>query len=55
MAKHTLVKELVMVMRSKYVVVRSKMQYTGNKSVAELRQAQAVSAQADNDNNKEEK
>ena len=55
MAKHTLVKELVMVMRSKYVVVRSKMQYTGNKSVAELRQAQVVSAQADNDNNKEEK
>ena len=44
-----------MVMRSKHVVVRSKMQYTGNKSVAELRQAQVVSAQADNDNNKEEK
>ena len=55
MAKHTLVKELVMVMRSKYVVVRSKMQYTDNKSVAELRKAQVVSAQADNDNNKEEK
>ena len=55
MAKHTLVKELVMVMRSKYVVVRSKMQYTGNKSVAELRQAQVVYAQVDNDNNKEEK
>lgn len=44
-----------MVMRSKYVVARSKMQYTGNKSVAELRQAQVVSAQVDNDNNKEEK
>ena len=42
-----------MVMRSKYVVVRSKMQYTGNKAVAELRQAQVVSAQADNDNNNE--
>ena len=55
MAKHTLVKELVMATRSKYVVVRSKMQYTGNKSAAELRQAQVVSAQAGNDNNKEEK
>ena len=44
-----------MAMRSKYVVVRSKMQYTGNKSVAELRQAQVASAQANNDNNKEEK
>ena len=44
-----------MVTRSTYVVVRSKMRYTGNKSVAELRQAQVVYAQADNDNNKEEK
>ena len=42
-----------MVMRNKYVVVRSKMQYTGGKSVAELRQAQVVSAQADNNSNNE--
>ena len=42
-----------MAMRSKHVVVRSKMQYTGGKSVAELRQAQVVSAQVDNDNNNE--
>ena len=46
-----------MVMRSKYIVPRARMVYTGGKSVAELRQAQAVSAKADdnNDNNKEEK
>ena len=43
-----------MVMRSKYVVVRSKMQYTGSKTVVELRQAQVVSAKADNDNNEKE-
>lgn len=55
MAKHTLVKELVMVMRSKHTVPRARMVYTGNKSTAELRKAQVVSAQVDNDNNKEEK
>ena len=43
-----------MVMRNRYVVVRSKMQYTGSKSVAELRKAQVVYAQADNDNNEKE-
>ena len=44
-----------MAMRSKYIVPRARMVYTGGKAVAELRQAQVVSAQADNDNNKEEK
>ena len=43
-----------MKMRSKYVVPRERMQYTGSKTVAELRQAQVVSAQADNNNNKQE-
>ena len=42
-----------MVMRSKYTVPRARMVYTGGKSVAELRQAQVVSAQVDNDNNNE--
>ena len=53
MAKHTLVKELVMLMRNKYAVPRARLVYTGSKSVAELRQAQVASAQADNDNNNE--
>lgn len=44
-----------MIKRSKYIVPRARMVYTGSKSVAELRQAQVVSAQAANDNNKEEK
>ena len=44
-------KELAMKMRYKYVVPRARMVYTGSKSVAELRQAQVVSAQADNNNN----
>ena len=44
-----------MVMRSKYVVPRARLVYTGRKTVAELKAAQVVSAQADNDNNKEEK
>lgn len=43
-----------MVMRSKYTVPRARMVYTGNKSVAELRKAQVLSAQADNDNNEKE-
>ena len=43
-----------MVMRSKYTVPRARMVYTGGKSVAELRQAQVVSAKADNDNNEKE-
>lgn len=47
-------KEFAMKMRRKYVVPRARMVYTGSKSVAELRQAQVVSAQADNDNNKQE-
>ena len=55
MAKHTLVKELVMVMRSKYIVPRARLMYTGSKTTTELKAAQVVSAQADNDNNKEEK
>ena len=43
-----------MKMRSKYVVPRARMQYTGSKSVAELRQAQVVSSQTNN-NKQEEK
>ena len=43
-----------MVIRSKYIVPRARMVYTGSKSVAELRQAQVVSAKADNDNNEKE-
>ena len=54
MAKHTLVKELVMVMRSKYAVPRARLVYTGRKTVAELKAAQVVSAKADNDNNEKE-
>ena len=42
-----------MVMRSKYVVPRARMVYTGSKTVAELKAAQAVYAQVDNDNNNE--
>ena len=37
-----------MKMRSKYVVPRARMQYTGSKTVAELRQAQVVSSQTNN-------
>lgn len=44
-----------MVMRNKYTVPRARLVYTGRKTVVELRQAQVVYAQADNDNNKEEK
>ena len=43
-----------MVMRSKYTVPRARMVYTGSKTVVELRQAQVVSAKADNDNNEKE-
>ena len=42
-----------MLMRNKYAVPRARLVYTGSKSVAELRQAQVASAQADNDNNNE--
>lgn len=44
-----------MVMRNTYTVPRARLVYTGRKTVAELKAAQVVSAQVDNDNNKEEK
>ena len=43
-----------MVIRSKYIVPRARLVYTGRKTVAELKAAQVVSAKADNDNNEKE-